>query len=61
MARVRPRSHEDIQTLQRCIADLEQHAIELRQQLAGRDDELAAARADNRELMTALIRPATTR
>ena len=52
---------DDIQTLQRRITDLEQHIVELRQQLADRDDELGAARTTNRELMTALNRTATTR
>jgi transposase-like protein len=52
---------DDIQTLQRRITDLEQHVVDLRQQLADRDDELDAARAANRELMTALNRPTATR
>ena len=52
---------DDIHTLQRRITDLEQHVVELRQQLADRDDELDAARAANRELMTALNRPAHAR
>jgi Family of unknown function (DUF6262) len=52
---------DDIQTLQRRLTDLEQHIVELRQRLADRDDELDAARAANRELMTTLNRAATTR
>jgi regulator of replication initiation timing len=52
---------DDIQTLQRRITDLEQHVVELRQQLAERDDDLDAARAANRKLMTALNRPTATR
>ena len=52
---------DDIQTLQRRITDLEQHVVELRRQLAERDDDLDAARTTNRELMTALNRTAATR
>jgi transposase-like protein len=52
---------DDIHTLHRRVSDLEQQAVELRRQLAERDDELAAARAANRELMTALNRTPTTR
>ena len=43
--------------LQRRVSELEQHAAQLCRQLADRDDELAAARATNRELMTQLNRP----
>lgn len=40
------------------VNELEQHAAELRRQLADRDDELHAARAANRELMAQLNRSA---
>jgi hypothetical protein len=49
---------DDIDTLQRRITNLEQHIVELRRQLADKVDDLAAARATNRELMTALNRTA---
>jgi hypothetical protein len=52
---------DDIQSLQRRITDLEQHVVELQGQLADKDDELAAARAANRELMTAINRGGPTR
>lgn len=42
----------DIDALQQSIAYLEQQAVELRLQLAERDEDLAAARAANRDLMT---------
>jgi hypothetical protein len=42
----------DIDALQQRITTLEQHIVELRLRLEERDDELAAARAANRELMT---------
>ena len=42
----------DIDALNDKITQLEQQAADLRLQLAERDDELAAARAANRELMT---------
>jgi Family of unknown function (DUF6262) len=42
----------DIDALTSKITQLEQQAADLRIQLADRDDELAAARAANRELMT---------
>lgn len=42
----------DIQELQRRIVFLEQQVVDLRLQLEQRDDELAAARGANRELMT---------
>ncbi len=42
--------------LKRRVSELEQHAAELRRLLADRDDELDAARATNRELMTQLNR-----
>ena len=44
--------HPDIDALTARIAQAEQQAADLRIQLADRDDELAAARAANRELMT---------
>jgi hypothetical protein len=49
----------DIDALQQKITNLEQQAIELRLQLEERDQDLAAARAANRELMAQLN--ATTR
>ena len=42
----------DIDALTARIAQAEQETAELRIQLADRDDDLAAARAANRELMT---------
>ena len=45
---------EDIDQLNQRIVALEQHTVELRLQLAERDQDLAAARAANRELMTRL-------
>ena len=42
---------DDIDALKRRITDLEQQVADLRLQLAERGDELAAARAANRELM----------
>lgn len=42
----------DIEELQRRIVFLEQQVVDLRLQLEQRDDELAAARGANRELMT---------
>ena len=42
----------DIDALNQQITHLEQQAIDLRLQLAERDEDLAAARATNRELMT---------
>jgi hypothetical protein len=44
----------DIDALNQQITHLEQQAIDLRLQLAERDEDLAAARATNRELMTRL-------
>jgi len=46
--------------LKRRVSELEQHAAELRGLLADRTDELDAARATNRELMTQLNRPTPT-
>jgi hypothetical protein len=51
----------DIDALHQKITHLEQHAIDLRLQLEERDQDLDAARAANRELMTRLNAPATTR
>ena len=45
-------SPADIDALNITIAQLEQQAADLRIQLSERDDELAAARAVNRELIT---------
>ena len=46
----------DIDALNHKITQLEQQAADLRIQLNERDDELAAARAANRELMTRINR-----
>ena len=52
----------DIDALHQKITHLEQQNVDLRLQLAERDEDLAAARATNRELMTRLNAPhATTR
>jgi hypothetical protein len=51
----------DIDTLNQRITHLEQQAADLRLRLEERDDELAAARAANRELMTRLNHSAATR
>lgn len=48
---------EDVDRLHRRVTELEQHTAEQRRQLSERDDELDAARAANRELMTQLNRP----
>lgn len=45
---------DDVRGLQQRLADSQQQILELRQQLEERSDELAAARAANRELMTHL-------
>ena len=45
---------DDVRTLQQSLADSHQQIVELRRQLEERTDELAAARAANRELMTQL-------
>jgi hypothetical protein len=52
---------DDIDQLNQRIVVLEQHTIDLRLQLEERDQDLAGARAANRELMTRLnaSRPAT--
>ena len=44
----------DVRTLQQSLADAHQQIVELRRQLEECTDELAAARAANRELMTQL-------
>ena len=51
----------DIDALHQQITHLEQQAIDLRLQLAERDEDLAAARAANRELMTRINAPNTNR
>ncbi len=51
----------DIDALHQKITHYEQQAADLRLQLEDRDDELAAARAANRELMTRLNQAAATR
>jgi BMFP domain-containing protein YqiC len=51
----------DIDALQQKITHLEQQSIDLRLQLEERDQDLNAARAANRELMTQINTPATTR
>ena len=47
----------DIDALHQRITHLEQQAIDLQQQLDERDEDLAAARAANRELMARLNTP----
>ncbi|MHB8247202.1 MAG: hypothetical protein ACYDGN_18040 [Acidimicrobiales bacterium] len=51
----------DIDALQHQISDLEQHIIDLRLQLEERDEELAAARGANRELMARINAPNPTK
>jgi chromosome segregation ATPase len=51
----------DIDALQQRICQLEQHNRDLQQQLDERDDDLAAARATNRELMALLNVPGRPR
>ena len=51
----------DIDALNQKFTHYEQQAADLRLQLEDRDDELAAARAANRELMTRLNQAAATR
>ncbi|MCB5273739.1 hypothetical protein BJG92_03037 [Arthrobacter sp. SO5] len=48
---------DDVDRLHHRVTELEQHTAEQRRQLSERDDELDAARAANRELMTRLNRP----
>jgi phage shock protein A len=51
----------DIDTLHQQITHLEQQTTDLRLQLAERDDDLAAARATNREFMARINSPHPTR
>lgn len=51
----------DIDTLQQRITHLEQQAIDVQQQLDERDEDLAAARTTNRELMAHLNAPGLKR
>jgi len=51
----------DIDALHKQIAHLEQQAIDLRLRVEERDEDLAAARATNRELMTRINTPNTNR
>jgi uncharacterized protein YceH (UPF0502 family) len=51
----------DIDSLHQRISQLEQQVIDLRQQLDEREEDLAAARAANRELMARLNTPARRR
>src|SRR5450755_4896391 len=51
----------DIDALNQKITHLEQQAADLRLQLSDRDDDLAAARTANRELITQLNQPAAAR
>jgi hypothetical protein len=51
----------DIDTLHQRISQLEQHNLDLQQQLDERDEDLAAARAANRELMARLNTPTRLR
>ena len=51
----------DIDALHQRISQLEQHNLDLQQQLDERDDDLAAARAANRELMARLNTPSRPR
>ena len=51
----------DIDTLHQRISQLEQHNLELQQQLDEREEDLAAARSANRELMARLNTPTRLR
>ena len=51
----------DIEQLQQRIVTLEQQIVDLRLQLEERDQDLAAARAANRELMARLNTPTRLR
>jgi hypothetical protein len=51
----------DVDALNQQITHLEQQAIDLRLQLAERDEDLAAARAANREFMARINAPTTNR
>ncbi len=46
----------DVETLTRQVTELQQHILDLRSELAERGEDLAAARAANRELMAQLNR-----
>ena len=46
----------DIEQLQRRITELDQSVVDLTRQLSDRDDELAAARAANREMIAQINR-----
>ncbi|MFJ6889850.1 hypothetical protein ACIQRC_34090 [Streptomyces californicus] len=46
----------DVETLTRRVTELEQQILDLRAELTERDEDLAAARAANRELMTQVNR-----
>ena len=60
MARIRARSPEDIDKLNRRITELEQTVVDLTRELEERGEELDAARAANREMITRLnISPRT--
>ena len=48
------RAPDDIRSLQQALTDRDQQLLELRRQLEERGEELAAARAANRKLMTQL-------
>jgi hypothetical protein len=50
----------DLDELQQRLVDLEQQAVDLRVQLEEREQDLTAARAANRELMTRINIPHTT-
>jgi hypothetical protein len=52
---------DDVDQLKQCVAFLEQNVVDLRLQLDERDQDLAAARTANRELMSRLNAPANTR
>ncbi|KKB97953.1 hypothetical protein, partial [Mycobacterium nebraskense] len=51
----------DIDALHQRISQLEQHNLDLKQQLDEREEDLAAARAANRELMARLNTPTRLR
>ncbi|WP_020578929.1 DUF6262 family protein [Actinopolymorpha alba] len=51
---------DDIRSLQQSLSEAHHQTLELRRQLEERTDELAAARAANRELMTQLNATSTT-
>ncbi|MFP1627746.1 DUF6262 family protein [Streptomyces sp. 5K101] len=51
----------DVETLTRRVTELEQQILDLRADVAERDEDLAAARATNRELMAQLNTPSSTR